>query len=124
MMLPIKNTGGEIMNWETNRLDEVIARTLDALRESGLNPGTVWRQYNQCYEQLRKYCCDRNTCEYDEELIHAFLNEKTKQYEQGVFKRHRWSAYHRAISVLIEYAATGELLSTFSRKRVKLDSTC
>lgn len=61
-------------------LDDIIARTMDALMDAGLKCQYVWGIYNRHYTQLSKYCRGQGIDGYDLSAIEAFMKVKEDQY--------------------------------------------
>lgn len=96
-------------------LDDIIAKTLDALEGAGLKNTTLWT-YSHNYSTLRAFFKQHECRIYDLTLIEAFLAEYEKRYRSGEIARHYYTHLKRAIKMLVEYEAGGTLLSVFERK--------
>lgn len=97
-------------------LDDIIARTMDALIGAGLQYQSVWGQYNRHYTQLSKYCREHGVDGYDLAAIEAFTKMKEDQYHREEISRNYYVQLCRSMKILIEYASNGILVSTVERK--------
>ncbi len=97
-------------------LDDVIARTMDALVGAGLQYSSVWGQYDRYYNQLRKYCREHDVEGYDITTIEAFMKMREEQYRRKEISHHYYTQLCRSMKILIEYASNGILVSTIERK--------
>lgn len=96
-------------------LDDIIAKTFDALEGAGLKNTILWT-YSHNYSTLRAFFKQHECRIYDLTLIEAFLAEYEKRYRSGEIARHYYTHLKRAIKMLVEYEAGGTLLSVFERK--------
>ena len=96
-------------------LDDIIAKTLDALEGAGLKNTTLW-SYSRHYASLRIFFRQHECRGYDLSLIEAFLAENEKRYRNGEIAHYYHTHLKRSIKILVEYEAGGTLLSVFERK--------
>lgn len=96
-------------------LDDIIAKTFDALEGAGLKNTILWT-YSHNYSTLRAFFKQHECRIYDLTLIEAFLAEYEKRYRSGEIARHYYTHLKRSIKILVEYEAGGTLLSVFERK--------
>lgn len=104
------------MEYENLTLDDIIARTLDALIGAGFQYQTVWGQYIRHYTQLSKYCRKHGVNGYDFAAIEAFTKMKEAQYHRDEISRNHYVQICRSMKILTEYASNGILVSTIERK--------
>lgn len=107
------------MQTEKITIDDVIARTIDALLGAGLKCQTVWGQYNRDYVQLSKYFREKGSEEYDLDTIEEYLKLKESQYHKGDISHHYYVHLCRSMKILIEYASNGILTSAVERKSTR-----
>lgn len=96
-------------------LDDIIAKTLDALEGAGLKNTTLW-SYSRHYASLRIFFRQHECRGYDLSLIEAFLAENEERYRNGEIAHYYHTHLKRSIKILVEYEAGGTLLSVFERK--------
>lgn len=96
-------------------LDDIIAKTLDALEGAGLKNTTLW-SYSRHYASLRIFFRQHECRSYDLSLIEAFLAENEERYRNGEIAHYYHTHLKRSIKILVEYEAGGTLLSVFERK--------
>ena len=104
------------MNDEKMNLDDVIAKTMDALTATGLQYGSL-QCYWKFFVQIKKFSYEvHGTRMYDPAVIEQYLQWKKEQYDSGENGRGMYTQACRAMKILVEYACGGVITAKYDRK--------
>ena len=87
-------------------INDLIVFSEHLIRQYDLSDSTVG-QYRHSWIDIRRYCFDCGTPQYQEDTIKDYIHETTELYKSGKIKFWKWKINRKAAFVLIEAAETG-----------------
>lgn len=88
-------------------IDALIVKAEIELRGLQHSDSTIG-QYKHVWMEIRRYCYDAGVTEYDENLVHLFIEETNRQYQRSFIKKWKLRMNRYAAHVLLEVAYTGQ----------------